>query len=642
MTEPTPPTGSPEPVAPPSPAVPSPQAVTETIPGMTPVARVEEVSAPLTKPVRGRGGRARWLVALVATLVVVIVAGVIIVVAGSTGSQAVAPAYLPADTLLYADARLDMPGDQRDQVAALLAKFPGFADQASLEAKLDDALDRLVKNASSGQYTYTGNVKPWFGGQIGLGAWSGGSGSSQPASLLVLSVADRSKLPTQLDQASQDLAKQLGVPVSVEDHGGVSIITLGGATGSSPSASGLANLSFAITDDAIVAAKDAQGVAAALDRKAGKAANLAGAAGFQKALASLERDRLGTLYVDGSGLGKLVAAAIPSPSGATGSALVTLPGTLAGELRVESGNVVARGHLTPAAGASATPAATPTTSTLAQHVPGDAAFYAEMHDVATAWNRLITQLKAQPGYTQLAPQLETLEGLLGSKLDAYFDWTRDLGAVVTLRDGKPEGGLVITASNAAAGEARLKQLVTLLRLAGASGITVTDQAYKGTTITTLTLDLGALARLGGGGSILPLPSGFPTLPNVTAAPDGGAATLPSGRVQLSYAFSGDTFVLGVGDDFVKQVLDVTASTSLAAQARYTDALAAAGGPTSLGNAYADITAWRTFLEAQLPTAEKAKYESDVKPYLTPFDRVIALATRDGEAWVGSLIVFTTK
>jgi hypothetical protein len=34
--------------------------------------------------------------------------------------------------------------------------------------------------------------------------------------------------------------------------------------------------------------------------------------------------------------------------------------------------------------------------------------------------------------------------------------------------------------------------------------------------------------------------------------------------------------------------------------------------------------------------------SDVKPYLTPFDRVIALATRDGGAWVGSLIVFTTK
>ena len=458
----------------------------------------------------------------------------------------------------------------------------------------------------------------------------------------MLSVADRSKLPTQLDQASQDLAKELGVKVVVEDHGGVSIITLGGATGSSTNGLGLENLSFAITDDAVVAAKDAQGVSAALDRKAGKAANLAGASGFQQALAALDRDRLGTLYVDGSGLGKLVAAAMPSASAGTGSALATLPGTLVGELRLESGNIVARGRLTAAPGASATPAATPATSVVAQHVPGDAAFYAEMHDVATAWNRLITQLKAQPGYTQVAPQLETLEGLLGSKLDAYFDWTRDLGVAVTLRDGKPQGGLVITASNAAAGEARLKQLVTLFRLAGASGITVTDQAYQGTTITTLTIDLAALGQLGGGGSILPLPSGFPTVPDVTAAPGSGSAALPSGKVQLSYAFSGETFVLGIGDGFVKQVLDVTNGTSLASQSRYTDALAAAGGPASLGNAYADITAWRTFLETQLPAAEKAKYLSDVKPYLTPFDRVIALATRDGGAWVGSLIVFTTK
>jgi len=641
MTDPTLPAGSPQPAPPSSPATPPAGPQIEHLPGMTPVARVEEVSAPLTTPVRTGSGRARWLVALLATAVVVLVAGAIIVVAGATGSQAIAPAYLPADTIVYMDARLDMPGDQHDQMAALLTKFPGFADQASMEAKLDEALDRLVKNATDGKYTYTGNVKAWFGGQIGIGAWSAGAGT-EPAGLIVLSVADRSKLPTQLDQASQDLAKELGVKVTVEDHGGVSIITLGAPSGGDASMVQLSNLSFAITDDAIVAGRDAAAVGAALDRKAGKSTNLAGAATFKDAVATLDRDRLGTLYVDGSGLGKLVAAAMPSPSGGAGSALAALPGTLVGELRLEGGNIVARGRVTAAAGASATPATTPSTSTVAQHVPGDAAFFAEMHDLTTAWSQLITQLKAQPGYAQLAPQLETLEGVLGSKLESYFDWTRDVGVAITLRDGKAQGGLVASASNAAAGEARLKQLVTLLRLAGSSAIAVSDQTYQGTTITTLTVDVGALNQIGGG-SLLPLPSGFPTVPNASVAPGGGSsAIVPTGKVQLSYAFSGDTFVLGLGDTFVKQVIDVTSGTSLAAQSRYSDAVAAAGGPASLGNAYADITAWRTFLEAQLPASEKAKYESDVKPYLVPFDRVVALGTRDGNAREGTIIIFTTK
>ncbi len=103
----------------------------------------------------------------------------------------------------------------------------------------------------------------------------------------------------------------------------------------------------------------------------------------------------------------------------------------------------------------------------------------------------------------------------------------------------------------------------------------------------------------------------------------GSASSPS-SVTLAYAFKGDLFVLGVGDTFVKAVLDTTSATSLASDPRYSAALAAAGGPTDSSVAYADLTAIRGLVEAQLPADQKAAYTSDVQPYLAAFDRLVSV------------------
>ena len=117
----------------------------DALPTLTQVARVEGVSVPLIQPVRPpRGGRARWAIALVATLVVVLVAGGLVAFAGA-GAASVGPAYAPSDALLYMDVRGDLPGDQRQQLATFMAHFPGFADPSSLQTKLDQALDKLVE-----------------------------------------------------------------------------------------------------------------------------------------------------------------------------------------------------------------------------------------------------------------------------------------------------------------------------------------------------------------------------------------------------------------------------------------------------------------------------------------------------------------
>ena len=65
-------------------------------------------------------------------------------------TQATVLRYVPQDTVVYGELRLDLPGDQRQAVAEFLSKFPGFADQAALESKIDETLDRLLGEASDG------------------------------------------------------------------------------------------------------------------------------------------------------------------------------------------------------------------------------------------------------------------------------------------------------------------------------------------------------------------------------------------------------------------------------------------------------------------------------------------------------------
>ena len=580
----------------------------DALPTLTQVARVEGVSVPLIQPVRSpRGGRARWAIALVATLVVVLVAGGLVAFAGA-GATSVGPAYAPSDALLYMDVRGDLPGDQRQQLATFMAHFPGFADPSSLQTKLDQALDKLVSKVTNGTYTYSGNIEPWFGGQVAVAV-----GPSDSV-VVVVSVSDTAGLPTKLDQTSQQLAKLIGGSVAITDHDGTSVYSISGGTG----VSGLPAFSFAITSDAIVVAKDATTVGAALDRKAGKSPNLAGSSAFHDAIARLDADRSGTFYLDGSAAEKLLqSTADTSSTCGSATSLAGLPTTMAGELRLQDGNLVIRERATLPA-ASASPVAA-TTSDLASHVPAGALFYAETHGFGDLWRTEATTLIQNPCFASVAGQLSTIEGLLGTKIPDAFGWVKDAGVVMTAPGGVPQGGLVATTSDAATGQARLTQVLTLLKLAkgqGGPAITTSDAPYAGTTITSVKVDLGTDSSV-----------------------DSTTGAVPT-SVTLAYAFKGQVFVLGVGDAFVKAVLDTTDTTSLASDGRYSASLSAAGGPTDSGVVYADLTAIRGLIEAQLPAAQKAQYTSDVQPYLAPFDRVISVSVDAAGSESDTAIIFT--
>src|SRR5262245_12847084 len=76
-----------------------------------------ETSNIVTKPTdktKGSGGsRLRWLAAGLATILVfVVVGGVLVLAAPRAGAASLVAHYAPADTAAYMEARLDFPGDQ--------------------------------------------------------------------------------------------------------------------------------------------------------------------------------------------------------------------------------------------------------------------------------------------------------------------------------------------------------------------------------------------------------------------------------------------------------------------------------------------------------------------------------------------------
>jgi len=164
---------------------------------------------PPTQAAPRRSGRVRWIAAGVLIALVVALTGLATFALTSTKSTSVVLHYVPTDSVAYGELRLDLPGDQRQNVGAFLSKFPGFADQAALDTKLDEVLDRLVGEGSQNKQSYTKDVKPWFGGQLGfamgpiqLGSGDATAAPDRHALVLLPSSASRRRTLKQLAEAS--------------------------------------------------------------------------------------------------------------------------------------------------------------------------------------------------------------------------------------------------------------------------------------------------------------------------------------------------------------------------------------------------------------------------------------------------------
>ena len=202
--------------------------------------------------------------------------------------------YVPDGTIMYGEARLDLPGDQRMALASFLSKFPGFADQAAIEGKLNEVMDRFVGGVTNGgQQTYSTDIKPWFDGELAFsvgplpdpGTISGGdpAAMSKARFLVLVSVKDEAGVTTWF----KGLATSSGATMSDEAYNGANLTLLTSKNGQQGA--------FAVLGGKVAVVGDVESVKAAVDTKG--SGPFAGQAGPKAALAATDADHVGFVYI---------------------------------------------------------------------------------------------------------------------------------------------------------------------------------------------------------------------------------------------------------------------------------------------------------------------------------------------------------
>ena len=548
-----------------------------------------------------RGGALRWLVAAIAIVLVVgTTAGATMLLTGRAADPN-AFQYLPADTALVLEVRPDLPGDQKEKLAGLLSKFPGFADQSALPQKIDEVLDRVSDAVAKQDVDYANQVKPFLGGPIVVAVTDVPDATdheSLDGSVAILTVDEGSTC-----------ASRLGPAVDSTPHGNVaiSILELDGKRVA------------CVVDGRQLILGSVDDVARALDTKAGTT-SLAGDADLEAARAKLAGDTAGMVFVTRAGMTRMAQLGARAPMEMFGQAFdaADVPAWVLGGMRVEDEGllfeVVAPLPASQTAASSASPAPSlpaPRTSTLAPRLPATTIGEIEIRDFGTALDRGLTKLESNPKTADTLKQVNTALGIVGGRA-RITGWMGDAAIVVTEEDETYFGGLVIETPKPEDAQATFSQLRTLLALGGGDAFSATDEPYGDGQITTITVDVQRVGPMLG----------------ISAEQ---LANLPK-TLDLAYTVQKGVVVIGVGSQFVKSVVDTTAGHSLADQARYQDAMTLVDANNS-GQAYADVAVGLEAIEERaLPKAsadERARFEHDIQPYLEPLDAAAWSATFDG-------------
>lgn len=560
-----------------------------------PLARVEPVPTGSTVG----GSRVRWLIGGGVALAAVAALALAAILVGARPLPEVFK-YVPADSAIVAEVHPELPGDQRQRLGNFLAHFPGFADQSSLDQKIDEVLGRVVHDGSGGAVDYATQVKPLLAGPLAVSASPGGlsaamSGGS-PAGFLLVATTDAGITCDTVFGSSAPGPSHRDIEIRNVEH----------------------DLACAVHDRFLLLG-DVAAVRAGLDARL-DGRGLDGSSSYREARAKLEGDQLATVFASGPALEGLLRDA----SASMGQALpaMNLPAWMVVGLRVDDGSlsiVAHSGPVTEAAPPSGAPSPAPAAeSRFAEHLPADTLGYLEVHGVGALVERSLATMRADPAQADTIAQLE--QGLLAlGGATNLTGWIEDLGIAVLPVGDSVGGAILIRGTDADAAAARLTQVRNLLALAATgTDVTVRDSEHAGVTITTV--DLGDLGTLLSG-------MGVP-------ADVGGL------RLELAIAARDDLVVVGIGSGVVERVLDVQAAASLATSGSYGEAVGLAGSRNEV-QAYVALDRLVGFVEGLAPADQRAAWDRDVKPYV---DHLAALAWSSGGADQGSRasLVLTVK
>jgi hypothetical protein len=534
--------------------------------------------------------------------------------ASATGGAA---AYVPPDATFYVELRVEPSPAQDAALRDLLGRFPAI-EGLDLDRPLTDQLTEMLdaKLAGDGlELSWNEDVAPWTDGRLAVAVlelpaelmdpMAGPMAASAPPAVAMLGVTDADAAR----EAVGRIMDEAGAPETTStEHRGVTINTAAD------------DGAYAITDDQLIVAQSADAIAAALDTEA-SGETLAEREEVLAHVAALPTDWLAFGVFD---MSDALGAALDAAGEADDAGAASLSRLLEHQSYFGAFTVTATdaGIAFDAAGPPATGPFAPEEAerSFASEVPGDALYYSEGGNLGEALTEMISVMKdAAASDPDGAAGIDTAESVLGAELEELVAWVGD-GALAIGWDGEqPYGGLVLEATDVDAAQRRLDQLATFAGLAAmdpSTGITIEEAEVAGTTVTTITWS------------------------------DASTEMVPMSIAGLAvqYAVTGDRVVVGVGDRFVGRVLELDAGTSLAADARYADAVASLGGPSTVGTTWIDIAG---IVETTRPLLSELGVQmdgvevggEDPFTWLEPIDRLVTVGKLDGDVLVQRSVLF---
>ncbi|MCA1588346.1 MAG: DUF3352 domain-containing protein [Chloroflexi bacterium] len=365
-----------------------------------------------------------------------------------------AASLVPANAAIYANVYLQPSAGQQANLSGLIGRLPGFADEATLDEKVDQIVQNLVAGLG---IDYRTDIEPWVGDQVAAAAWFGDEATPVQRAVAIVDVKDAAAMESSL----ASLADRQGESFPEETHGGVTL-HVGSAR------------SYAVVAEMLVVSDSPDGLRAVIDTQSG-GANLASRADFRDAMGRVPSDHLASAFVDVAMLAAGVGA-----SDATGG-FTTLAAALVADR--DALRVTGSALLPHAAEASATVGLAPGSSLdpLAEWMPGDTV--AEVVIVGLRGMLADAEEAAfrTPQGQQLSDAMTTIRTLaafgLGIDLDAdvlpLLDGETAL-ALTAIEDGAPRGQLVLRPRDFDAATAALDRVAEALADAGDRRVEPTD------------------------------------------------------------------------------------------------------------------------------------------------------------------------
>lgn len=378
------------------------------------------------------------------TLIAATFVGYLLLVGGSADRAA---GLVPATASAYVTVYLQPSAGQQTNLAGLIGRLPGFADEASLDQKID----QIVQNAlSSAGVDYLAELKPWLGNQVAVAAWSADGDAPTQRTVAIVDVRDRAAM----ESALEGLADREGESFGDEPYGGV-VMRVGSAG------------AYALVGEMLVLSDTPDAIRAVIDTHAGDA-DLAGRADFRDSMSRLPQDHLAAAFVD------LAALAAGAGLGDAAEGVSTLGAALVAErdgLRISGSAPLVTEATDAGDGATATVEA----GTLTEWMPADTLAEVTIFDLAGILADVEAAAAESAEGEELTDALTTIRGLAPFLLGIDIDddllplLDREVAIALTGIDGDaPRGYLLVRPDNAAAAAETLDGIAERLVAAGGS------------------------------------------------------------------------------------------------------------------------------------------------------------------------------